>query len=151
MRNLIITALIMFSLTSFAQEKRGMKADRKNMTSEQKVEFQVKKLSNELSLNEKQIVEIRSLVKQEVAKRETKRNDRLALQEKRKEEKKAMVETRKAEMQNENAKVSVEMKKILTPEQFTKWEKMKEENKAKLMEKRGEKMKNKKMKSQNKN
>ena len=124
MKNLIIATLIMFSLSTLAQEKMERKADRKNLTSEQKVEFQLKKLASELSLTEKQIVEIRSLVKQEVANRELKKQDRLAIQEKKKEEKKAMVEKRRAEMQNEQAKVSVEMKKILTPEQFAKWEKM---------------------------
>lgn len=150
MKNLIIVALLMFSLTSFAQEKRGMNSDKKNLTSEQKVDMHIKKLTADLTLNEKQIKEIRALAEKEGLKREESRKEMTKLREKKKEERKEIVEKKRAEMQEQQAKFSVEMKKILSPEQYTKWEKMKEDRKEVRGKNRKEKMMNKKEKRQNK-
>lgn len=150
MKKLIIAALLVVSFTTFAQDKRGIKGDKSTLTSEQKVDMHIKKLTSELTLTEKQIKEIRALAEKETVKREETRKEMIELREKKKEERKAIVEKKRAEMTEEQAKYSAEMKKILTPVQYTKWEKMKEERKELRGKNRKEKMMNKKEKGQNK-
>ena len=116
MKKLIVAALLVVGLTTYAQEKEGRKAGRKKLTSEQKVDLQVKKMTKDLNLNEKQTKDVRALVAKQVKKREA----------------------IKAQMQAEKEAVSVEMKKILTAEQYAKWEKNREEKIENFKEKMSE-------------
>ena len=128
MKKVFVVALLVVGMTAFAQGKEEMKAQRENLTTEQKVNFQVKKMTKDLTLNEKQVKEVRVLVTKEVEKREEKRAEI-------KESKAAKRTEMKAQMETEQAAVSSEMKKILTAEQFAKWEKIREESKEKIKEK----------------
>jgi len=105
MKKLIVAALLVVGLTTYAQEKEGRRAGREKLTSEQKVDLQVKKMTKDLDLNEKQTKDVRALVTKQVEKREA----------------------IKIQMQAEKEAVSVEMKKILTAEQYAKWEKNRDE------------------------
>ena len=62
MKKLIVAALLVVGLTTYAQEKEGRRAGREKLTSEQKVELQVKKMTKDLNLNEKQTKDVRALV-----------------------------------------------------------------------------------------
>ncbi len=141
MKKVIVAALLVIGITAFAQEKEGIRAKREKLTTEQKVDFQVKKLSKDLDLTAEQTKSVQDLVANQVKKRESKR----AEMEENKEKKLAEM---KAEMEKEQAAVSADMKKILTPEQFAKWEKIREEKKDNLKEKmleRREKIKTKEL------
>ena len=116
MKKLIVAALLVVGLTTYAQEKEGRRAGREKLTSEQKVELQVKKMTKDLNLNEKQTKDVRALVAKQFEKREA----------------------IKAQMQAEKEAVSVEMKKILTAEQYAKWEKNREEKIENFKEKMSE-------------
>ncbi|MDN3677991.1 hypothetical protein QWY90_11810 [Flavobacterium paronense] len=131
MKKVFALALLVVGLTTFAQEKGERKAIRENLSTEQKVDFQVKKMTKDLNLNEKQVKEVRVLVAKEVEKREAKRAEM-------KEIKAAKKTEMKAQMETEQAAVSSEMKKILTPDQFAKWEKIREERREKMKEKMAE-------------
>jgi hypothetical protein len=131
MKKVLLAIVLFVSITAMAQEK---KAPAKKLTTEQKVDFQVKRLTKDLDLNETQVKELRALVTKEVEKREAK----IAEMKQKKEQNK---EARIAEHKEQQAAFAADMKKILTPEQFTKWEKSREENKSKMkeriMERRG--------------
>ena len=116
MKKLIVAALLVVGLTTYAQEKEGRRAGREKLTSKQKVELQVKKMTKDLNLNEKQTKDVKALVTKQVEKREA----------------------IKAQMQAEKEAVSVEMKKILTAEQYAKWEKNREEKIENFKEKMSE-------------
>ena len=116
MKKLIVAALLVVGLTTYAQEKEGRKAGREKLTSEQKVDLQVKKMTKNLDLNEKQTKDIRALVTKQAEKRED----------------------IKAQIQAEKEAVSVEMKKILTAEQYAKWEKNRDEKIENFKEKMSE-------------
>lgn len=116
MKKLIVAALLVVGLTTYAQEKEGRRAGREKLTSKQKVDLQVKKMTKELDLNEKQTKDVRVLVTKQVEKRED----------------------IKAQIQAEKEAVSVEMKKILTAEQYAKWEKNREEKIENFKEKMSE-------------
>lgn len=116
MKKLIVAALLVVGLTTYAQEKEGRRAGKEKLTSEQKVNLQVKKMTKDLDLNEKQTKDVRALVTKQVEKRED----------------------IKAQIQAEKEAVSVEMKKILTAEQYAKWEKNREEKIENFKEKMSE-------------
>ena len=116
MKKLIVAALLVVGLTTYAQEKEGRRAGREKLTSEQKVDLQVKKMTKNLDLNEKQTKDIRALVTKQAEKRED----------------------IKAQIQAEKEAVSVEMKKILTAEQYAKWEKNRDEKIENFKEKMSE-------------
>ena len=131
MKKVFLAALLVVGITAFAQEKEGKKMDREKLTTEQRVDFQVKKLSTDLELNEKQAKDVRALVAKEVEKREAKRAE---LKENKAQDRKEM----RAQMEANQAAMSSDMKKILTPEQFSKWEKIRDERKEKMKEKMAE-------------
>ena len=116
MKKLIVAALLVVGLTTYAQEKEGRSSGKEKLTSEQKVNLQVKKMTKDLDLNEKQTKDVRALVAKQVEKREA----------------------IKVQMQAEKEAVSVEMKKILTAEQYAKWEKNREEKIENFKEKMSE-------------
>ena len=116
MKKLIVAALLVVGLTTYAQEKEGRRVGKEKLTSEQKVNLQVKKMTKDLDLNEKQTKDVRALVTKQVEKREA----------------------IKIQMQAEKEAVSVEMKKILTAEQYAKWEKNRDEKIENFKEKMSE-------------
>ena len=134
MKKVIVAALLVVGMTAFAQEKDGKKDGREKLTPEQKVDFQVKKLTTDLNLNEKQVKEVRNLVAKQVEKREAK----IAEMRAKKEEKAQKGEEIRANLQKDQAANNEEMQKILTPEQFAKWEKIREERKENFKEKMAE-------------
>lgn len=133
----VFLAVIMFvGITTFAQEKKEKRADKEKMTSEQKINFMVKKMTTDLTLNEKQVEQVRVLVTNQVEKREAKK---VELNENDVKNKAEM----KTEIEANQVKMSVEMKKILTADQFSKWENIRKERKEKLKEKMAERRTNK--------
>jgi protein CpxP len=140
MRKVILAVVMLVGITAFAQEKETRKGDRKNLTTEQKVNLQVEKMTKDLDLNEKQANDMKAFVTKEVEKREAKREEMKQLRAEKEQKRGDM----KAQMEKEQAATRTEMKKILTPEQFAKWEKIREERKAnvkeRMMERRDKKL-----------
>ena len=71
MKKLVMAALLFVGMTTFAQERMGERKEK--LTPEQRVNLQVKKLTKDLSLNEKQVQEIKALVAKEAEVREANR------------------------------------------------------------------------------
>jgi protein CpxP len=131
MKKLIVAALLVVGLTTYAQEKEGRRAGKEKLTLEQKVDLQVKKMTKDLDLNEKQTNDVRSLVTKQIEKREAKRKEMEDFKIKKRED-------LKAHMKAEKEAVSIEMKKILTAEQYAKWEKNRDEKIENFKEKMNE-------------
>ena len=131
MKKVIVAALLIVGITASAQEKEGRRAERENLTSEQKVDIQVKRLTKDLNLNDKQVQEVKALVSKEVEKREAKIAEMKELHTKEREKMKAQREA-------DQAATSANMKKILTADQYAKWGKIRDERKERIKEKMGE-------------
>lgn len=129
MKKLIIAAVLMIGMTSFAQEKpAGEKAHKmERLTPAQRNEKHLQKLTSELSLNEKQQKEVGTILAEQSAKREAKQEERKKLTDAQRNE-------RKAEMEANDAKI----KAILTPDQTKKWEELKAKKKEEFKDKREE-------------
>lgn len=125
MKKLIVVALLSLSFSGIAQEKKNrMNEERPQMTAQQQNELQVKKLTLELDLTAQQQKEIAKIVEQKQMKREAMRNE---IKTKKAEEKKLTSDEKfvlKRNMLDEQIAHKSEMKKVLTPEQYEKWEKM---------------------------
>jgi hypothetical protein len=125
MKNLICAALMIVGLSSFAQEmKSGQRQQRQQLTTEQRNELHLKKLTLDLDLNASQQKEVSKILAEQSAKRKTIGDQRKADRAKaakltaneRFEMKKQMMDQKMAEKQK--------IKSILTPAQYEKWEKM---------------------------
>ncbi|AXG72866.1 hypothetical protein DVK85_00915 [Flavobacterium arcticum] len=130
MRTWILAAVMMMGLSAIAQP--GDSRREKKLTPEQRVELQTKKMTLELDLTEKQQKEVKQLLTK-------KSNDREELMEERKakkEEGERLTSDERFAMQStmldEKIAMKKEMKKILTPEQFEKFEEIGEKKQEKI-------------------
>lgn len=135
MKKLIIVALLVVGMTSFAQQgnktdKRQGRAEMEKFTPEQRNELMLKKMTLELDLSAKQQAQMKSIIAEKSAKRESMMKARKENKEKpSRDERFAM----KSKMMDEQIAMKAKMKNILSAEQFEKWDSMK----AKHHKKRG--------------
>lgn len=130
MKKLVVAALLVVGMTTFAQEK--MDEPKKQLTPEQKVNLQIKKLTKELNLTEKQIQEIRVIAAKEIELREARKAEMEARKEGQTRLTKEEMKARKAKFEEERALAEERMKTILTPEQYTKWTELRKARKEKI-------------------
>lgn len=133
MKKLLIAIVMLGALTSFAQER---KTDQDKLTPEQRVELQVKKMTLDLDLNDKQQKDIKKLLTEQAKKREEGKAKREAMKKvgtkPTSEERFAM----KSKMMDEQIAFKAEIKKILSEKQMEKWEEHKEDRMEKMRNRR---------------
>ncbi|GEC77517.1 hypothetical protein [Flavobacterium aquatile] len=122
MKNVFLAIALVLGLTTFAQEGKPARGEREKLTTEQQVELQTKKMKLELDLNDKQTADIKKIVEKQVAKREAKRAEMQAKREKGEKPSKDQMFQMKSEMLDAQIAHKAEMKKVLTAEQYTKWD-----------------------------
>ncbi|GGG56177.1 hypothetical protein [Bizionia arctica] len=134
MKKLAFIALVFMVSFTNAQEKMQSKQKMQDYTPEEMAQIQTKQLTLDLDLSDTQQKQVEQ-IQLENAK------ERQVMQEKRGSENKEVASKNelskedKLQMKNDRLdhqiKMKKEMKSILTPEQYTKWEKMNEEKKEK--------------------
>lgn len=145
MKKLALIVLLVVGLSTYAQEEKKQErqgAARERLSPEQRNQLQLKKITLDLNLNESQQKEIAKILEEQSAKRQTEMATFKANKEKgvkpTAEERFAM----KNKKLDEAIAVKAKVQKVLTPEQFKKWEDMKKENRENMkerMEKRRDK------------
>ncbi|MCK9343141.1 MAG: hypothetical protein M0P33_04445 [Massilibacteroides sp.] len=105
----------------------GQEAQQGRRGGHPKGEMNVERLAKRLELNESQTAQLKTFFENQTAERKAEMADR-----------KADRETQKAKMEERQASVDVEMKSVLTPEQYTKWASMKKKAGSKRSSKRGQ-------------
>lgn len=129
MKKLFIAALLVVGLSTFAQERKerpnrdNSETSREKLTPEQRSEKHLKKMTTDLSLNEKQQEQVGKIIAEQSTKREAFRAN-----------KKAEHEAMKGKMKEERAAMDAKMKAILTPEQLEKWNANNEKRRSKIKE-----------------
>lgn len=135
MKKLIIVALLMTGMASFAQEKPMAKREKmEQLTPEQRNELRLKKMTLDLGLNASQQKDMAKIIAEQSAKIEAAKAERKAKADKNQkltaDERFAM----QSKMLDEKIATKEKVKKILTAEQFEKWEKMSERKHARMRE-----------------
>jgi len=133
MKKLILVVTLLVSTLTFAQE-RSRKGEK--LTPEQQTELQVKKMTLELDLDAKQQKEVKAILLEQAQKREGKIAE---IKEKREKGEKLSADERfemKNKMLDNQIEHKAQMKKILKPEQFQKFEKYIANKKEKVINKK---------------
>ena len=141
MKKLIIAALLVVGLTAFAQNRKEMgdrpeKSKMEKFSPEQRTQLMVKKLTLDLDLNAKQQEEVKQIIAEQGERREAMRAERMA---KKGDEKRPTADEQfamKNQMLDDQIVMKNKMKTILTPEQFEKWNSLKNKRQEKFEEKR---------------
>lgn len=149
MKKLILAALLAVSVSTFAQCKKEMEKkchtekhspDERNefgmekLSSEQRTQLMVKKMTLELDLNAKQQEQVKQIIAEQMVKREAMRAEQMAKKEEDKKRTADQVFVIKNKILDEQIAMKNKMKTILSPEQLEKWNALKEANKAKMKE-----------------
>jgi Tfp pilus assembly protein PilE len=130
MKKLIIAALLLVGMTSFAQQgnktdKKQGRAEMEKFTPEQRNELMLKKMTLELDLSSKQQAQMKSIIAEKSAKSEAMMKAHKDNKTKpTRDERFAM----KTKMMDEQIAMKAKMKSILSDEQFVKWDAMKEKH-----------------------
>jgi len=133
MKKVLIAIVMMSSLATFAQDRK-MKRD--DFTPEQRVELQVKKMTLDLELNDKQQKDLKKLLTEQSKKREEAKAKHEAAKA---SDKKPTNEERFAmrnKILDEKIAFKSEMKKILNEKQMEKWEEQREDKMEHMQDKR---------------
>ena len=125
MKKLILVVFLSLSISGISQVKKNhINDERPEFTTEQQNELQIKQLILELDLTAKQQKEISEIMANQQLKREAMKAE---LQKNRSENIKLTSDEKfvlKSKVLDERIAMKSQMKKILTPEQLAKWEKM---------------------------
>ena len=138
-KKLIIAALLVVSISSFAQEqgnadKKANKPKKEKMSPEQRNQALLDRMTTELKLDASQQEQIKPILAEQTAKLQAMRDQRMANNSKEltSEERKVLMQKRNEEKTATDAK----LKTILTPEQFKKMKENEAANREKMREAR---------------
>lgn len=137
MKKLFVVALIAIGMTAFAQENKMQplqkgKADFERMTPEQRNELQLKKMTLDLGLSDVQQKQMKEIIVDQQTKRQAWAEERKINKEKGLKQNADERYKKESKMLDEKIAVKESVKKILTPEQFKKWEEMNAQKKEKM-------------------
>lgn len=135
MKKVLLMLVIIVNCVATAQSKTGQLENREKRAPEERVEKQLKKMTSDLNLDEKQTASTRQILLDQAAKREQKmaarqqnNEDEMTLPT---QDKKAML----SEAKQNYKELKTQMQSILSQEQYAKWEKNQDEKRQKMMEK----------------
>lgn len=127
---MIGVALVAASVSGYAQDGAAPK-ERPHGTVDERVKARTERMTRELGLSAEQVERVEVMNRQQATEAE---KDRAAGDQER--------EARRAAMKERRDRYDVELKAVLTPDQYTKWQAKKEEGKKKLQDKRTERREN---------
>lgn len=139
MKKLALIVLLVVGLATYAQveqKQERKRAEMSKMTTEERSEFRLERITKLLDLTEKQKKEIAPILAEQLQQREKLLADHKARKEKGSRPTAEEREIR-AQQREENQKVMRgKLQKILSAEQLAKWDEMVERNKERSMEKK---------------
>jgi hypothetical protein len=136
MKKLFISALLMIGMTAVAQEGKPMKVkEQREMSSEQREQNQLKRLTSELRLDQAQQKAMAEILNERSQKREAVIAERKANKEKGVKPTTEERTQRRAQMDAFRAEQDEKITKILRADQIPLWEKMKGQEKERRKEK----------------
>ena len=134
--------LLVVGFSTFAQEGKqdGRNPDKERMSMEQRNQLRLKKLTLELGLNDSQQKEMGKIIAEQGTKREAKMAERKANHEKGIKPSADVRYAKENEKLDDEIAIKARVQKILTPEQFKKWEDFKKQNREHMEKRMGKRM-----------
>ena len=132
MKKLLVMALMCVGMTAFAQEKMEGRGGREGMDPAKRAEMQVQKMQKDLDLNDSQVGKLKTILTQQAQAREAKRAEMEKSRAGGQKPTDAQREEMRANMQADRNQFEGQLKSILTPEQYTKWQSLRDERKVKM-------------------
>lgn len=135
MKNLIVTALLMIGMTTFAQEAKGLEVRKQRtekMTPEQRNAAQLKRMTAQLNLTSSQQSEIAKILAERSEKKAALKAERKASKETSQPHDAAQKTERKQQMIAARKANQAQFQKILTADQYEKWQQINAERKTKM-------------------
>ena len=129
MKKVLIALVLLVGMTSWAQEKkvRSERAQMEQMTSEQRNELHLKKITLDLDLTATQQKEMSKIIAEQGSKKEARRTERKANKDATKKQLTADEKfAKKSRILDEQIVMKERMKKVLSVNQFKRWEDMKD-------------------------
>lgn len=130
MKKIVLVLLLAISFVGFSQEKKEMQKER--LTNEQRAELESKKMKLELDLNDKQTAEVKRLLLEQQNKGDEVRKMMKAKKESGVKPTQEEIFKMKNDLLDRQIAFKGDMKKLLTPEQYEKWEAKREAKKEKM-------------------
>jgi len=136
MKKVFVMMLLAVGLTAVAQEKNPSvnRGEMEKLSPEQRNELRLKKLTMELNLNDNQQKEIGKIIAEQSAKREAMLAERKANKEKGIKPSADERFARESKKLDEEKAMQDKLRKILTPDQYKKWDEMRNDRKEKMRE-----------------
>ncbi len=132
MKKLLVMALMCVGITAFAQENMEGRGGRQGMDPAKRAEMQAQKMQKDLGLNDSQVAKLKDVLNQQAQAREAKRAEMEKLRANGQKPTDAQRSDMREKMQAEKNEFDSQLKGILTPEQYTKWQTMKDERKERM-------------------
>ena len=128
MKKIIVALVLLVGINGFAQETKQQpkKAESEKLTSDQRNQLHLKRLTLELDLNAAQQNEMRILITEQSAKKESQMAENRTLKAANKKLTSDEMFAKKSKMLDDEIAMKEKVKKILNPEQMKKWEIRKE-------------------------
>ena len=127
---MIAVALVAASISGYAQDAVSPK-ERPHRTVEKRVKARTERMTRELGLSAEQVERVEVMNRPQATEAE---KDRIANDQER--------AVRRAAMKERRDRYDAELKAVLTPDQYTRWQARKEEGKKKLHDRRAERREN---------
>ena len=135
MKKLLVMALMCVGMTAFAQENMEGRGGRGGMDPAKRTEMQAQKMQKDLGLNDGQVAKLKEVLNQQAQAREAKRAEMEKLRASGQKPTEAQRTEMREKMETERTAFDAQLKSILTPEQYTKWQTMKDERKERMANK----------------
>ncbi|MET0760558.1 MAG: hypothetical protein ABWZ56_09070 [Flavobacterium sp.] len=137
MKRLIVAALLIVGITSFAQEskEKPQRTQMEQLNPEQRNQLRLKRLTLDLDLDASQQKEMSKIIAEQSAKREAAMAERKAIKDAGKKLTPDERFAKQNKMLDEKIAMKARMKKILNAEQFEKWDKMKKHGQGSMRKK----------------
>ena len=135
MKKVILLLSIFINCIAYSQINSNQMENREKKSPEERVELQLKKMTVDLNLNQKQVASVKQILLDQV----TKREQIMAKHRQNNEDRKTLLtrdkKTAATEIKHNHQELKMQMQTVLDADQFIKWDKNQDEKREKMIEK----------------
>ena len=135
MKKVILMLSIFINCIAYSQINSNQMENREKKSPEERAELQLKKMTVDLNLNQKQVASVKQILLDQV----TKREQIMAKHRQNNEDRKTLLtrdkKTATTEIKHNHQELKMQMQTVLDADQYIKWDKIQDEKREKMIEK----------------